>query len=296
MFFSIIIATLNRGIDLSETIKSINGQLNHLDEVIIIDQTDIYEIEIENDIKKNINNFSGNILRIFIKEKSAGKARNIGIKNAKNDNIIFIDDDVILPPNFLENYRKYLTININVDAIAGRVSSSENDINPYLPKEFNDKNVGFLFRPMNYEFKLENADLGSCNMFIKKEVFNKLKGFDEKMKRLEDSDLSCRFQKAGFKSIYLPEIWLVHKATPTGASRHITIQKKPYPNYLFWKEYFYFTLKNFGIKKGHVFITYWLKQKLNNKRTLLLPWNLTHAIYNLIKGYASAKSRLRVYE
>lgn len=293
MGVSIIIPTLNRGSDLIETLNFLTEQLKGNNEVIIVDQSDPYPIEIDIKLQEILRVHQNTIKYFKIEKKSAGRARNFGVTKSSYDNLVFIDDDVILPKDFLEKYQHYLNKYPDLDAIAGKVCSQEGNVCNDLPNEYHDKHVGFLFRPMDYCSDIDNADLGSCNMLIKKNTFEKLNGFDEKMLRLEDSDLSTRFQQKKFKSKYIADISLIHKASEYGATRHVTMHQRPYPSKLFWTEYFYFTLKNFGLLKGRTFIAFWMREKILTKRIIFLPWNFVLAMNEVHKGFSAAKKRIK---
>ena len=289
---SIVVPTLNRGNDILSLLHGIEELNPKPAELIIIDQTDTYPEHLKFEIENKIQNTTINVLYQKSDIKSAGSARNIGVYLSTNEHIIFIDDDVILPIDFCAKYNKCFKDNPILDAIAGRVEETNQTITYNLPIQFKDKYVGFLFRPMNYGYYLaEFADLGSCNMGIKKSVFLSLNGFDASMKRLEDSDLSFRFHKKGFKSIYNPSIYLTHKLTLTGANREITTHHL-YPSFLYWKEYFYFILKNCGLIKGWPFISYYIKGSLWFKPLLIRPWKFLPAVFNLLKGAVKAKIKL----
>jgi glycosyltransferase involved in cell wall biosynthesis len=89
---TLIIPTFNRPLSLLKTLKSINNLSFLPSEVIIVDQSSNAD-QINLKILKKETPF----LRInLIKEKipSSTKARNIGLNQAKNDIIVFSDDDV----------------------------------------------------------------------------------------------------------------------------------------------------------------------------------------------------------
>lgn len=287
---SLVIATLNRGEDILSILNQIAVLESKPTEIIVIDQSEDYPILIKTSLEEIIHDKNLNIKYHKIKIKSASYARNYGVSIATCDFIIFIDDDVIIPNDFFEKY--LASINLDYDAIAGKVLGLDEETNYSLPKQFIDKNVGFLFRPMNYGISMNNSDLGTCNMLIKKAVFQKLNGFDENLQRLEDSDLATRFLKNRFKSYYDPSISLIHKFTTTGAARNITRNVKPYQSRAYWEQYFYFTIKNFGIYKGKTFILYYLKSNFLIKGYLIRPKRLFFALRELYYGYKIANQKL----
>ncbi|MBI2280230.1 MAG: glycosyltransferase family 2 protein [Bacteroidetes bacterium] len=84
---SIIIPTINRYADLKNTIADLNKQSVTDFEIIIIDQTDI-------EIAETIT--GKNIVYLHKTFKSASKARNVGLLEAKSPIVLFLDDDVII--------------------------------------------------------------------------------------------------------------------------------------------------------------------------------------------------------
>jgi len=283
---SVVIATLDRG----EDMVSLLGQLAELEklEIIIVDQTETYTDEIQQKIE-NLVNSNPNFFYYKLEQKGAGNARNFGVQKSSGSHILFIDDDVVLPDDFFTKYLNYAGEMGNIDATAGMVLGLDGSVNIYLSKIFYNKYYGYLFRPVNYAYPLQPSDLGTCNMLIKKDVFLKLGGFDTKLLRLEDSDFSTRFLKAGFLSRYEPELFLIHKLTPTGAVRHLT---GLYKSEVYWKQCFYLVVKNFGLYKGRGLLYYYIKPHIATKRLLKNPLNLFFAVKNVCKGYLMAKKEL----
>lgn len=110
---SIIIATYNRRDLLELSLHSFNFQDYNKNkfEVILIDDgsTDnTYDM---------IKSLDANYNLIFLrneKNRGAAFARNIGLKNAKGDIIIFSDSDCIVPPNFISDHLKYHSTNSKI--------------------------------------------------------------------------------------------------------------------------------------------------------------------------------------
>jgi len=91
---SVIIPTKNRSADLQETIRTLLAQTRKIDELIVIDQS-----KTESFLK------SGSLPLKYIYDPritGASQARNEGMKHATGDVWLFLDDDVILEPDFVE--------------------------------------------------------------------------------------------------------------------------------------------------------------------------------------------------
>jgi GT2 family glycosyltransferase len=112
------------------------------------------------------------------------KARNNGSKIAKND-LLFLDADVILPEGFIKRFIEKIKEK-KLDYATCRVE-------PYS----GNLNHKFFYMLKNYGNKLfPNHISGQC-LFIKKELFEKVNGFDESVVMGEEHELSQRLSKLG---------------------------------------------------------------------------------------------------
>lgn len=91
---SVIIPTKNRRTDLEETIRTLLVQTRMADELIIVDQSQTESLLQTSPLSlKYINN---------PEITGASQARNEGMKQATGDFWLFLDDDVVLEPDFIE--------------------------------------------------------------------------------------------------------------------------------------------------------------------------------------------------
>jgi GT2 family glycosyltransferase len=91
---SVIIPTKNRRADLEETIRTLLAQTRIPDELIIVDQSQT---------KSLLRTSSLSLKYIYNPEiTGASQARNEGMKQATGDCWLFLDDDVVLEPDFIE--------------------------------------------------------------------------------------------------------------------------------------------------------------------------------------------------
>ena len=105
MKFTVVIPLYNKEKEIKNTIDSVLNQTYQADEVIVVnDESTDKSVEI---IKKNF----GNRVKI-INQANLGVsvARNIGINEAKNEYICFIDGDDLWEIYFLEEIKKLITI------------------------------------------------------------------------------------------------------------------------------------------------------------------------------------------
>lgn len=126
------------------------------------------------------------------------KGRNEGAKYAKYNLLLFLDADVVLPPGFLKGIIK-------------EINECGLDCGTTLYKPISNKLIiKIIYVLYNwYALLLEKISphAGGFCIFIKKELFKKINGFNEKMLLCEDHDLVKRASKFGkfdtIKSIYI---------------------------------------------------------------------------------------------
>lgn len=93
--FSVIICTLNNSLGVKKVLENIECQNIFPNEIIIVQGgINIKTEQIVNQFKERLN------IKYAKMEKSLVKQRNAGLKLAKGDIIFFLDDDVILEPNY----------------------------------------------------------------------------------------------------------------------------------------------------------------------------------------------------
>src|SRR5689334_4412033 len=107
MIISVIIATMNRAHELALMFPTLVAQSCLPEEVIVIDQSDDSSTkdlveQYQADLKQR---GLSNPVIVYVYEKEAagaGAARNVGIERAVGDILVFLDDDVLLETDFLQ--------------------------------------------------------------------------------------------------------------------------------------------------------------------------------------------------
>jgi len=102
--FSIIIPTFNRGYILEEAISSVLNQQAQVDtEIIVVDDGST------DNTKKVINSVGDERIKYFTQSNQGpSSARNLGLKNATKDWIVYLDSDNKLYPNYFEVISEYI--------------------------------------------------------------------------------------------------------------------------------------------------------------------------------------------
>lgn len=185
---SIIIPTYNEERYLPKLLRSIKKQTFKDYEVIVVDS---------HSRDKTVQIARKHGAKVFFdvpkgRRSHPGHARNYGAKKAKGDILVFIDADVVLSKNVI----KKIVEAVDKGYVAGTTK--------ILPLKDGSKLVYVLYS-MSELFSRLTYRLGLAYwqpMFIKKDVFFKLKGFNEQLQFNEDHDLMRRVRKYG-KMAYL---------------------------------------------------------------------------------------------
>lgn len=227
MSISIIIPTMNRPSTLKSTLESIK-ESNYLPkEVIIIDQS-IKEID-RNTIKEYVeSDFKNlNIKYIYLNKPSSTKARNIGIKNCKNEIIVFMDDDVKMETDILSNISEIMN-DSKISMIAG-LDDLTTDGKSVLGYIFAKKSIinykkGHVTKAMFGRYPKRSNDIIDTQwamgyfFVVRKSIINKYNlEFDEKLISYaypEDLDFTYSYynvsKKQGLKCIIHPKVHVKH--------------------------------------------------------------------------------------
>lgn len=153
-------------------------------------------------------------LKIFRTKKNSGPAiaRNQGIKNAKGKIILFTDSDCILPPDWIQSYSKLL--DSHKDVLTGRVEM--------LPSNILGDSMSALGFPAGGSLGFDKmwkvgqdgstVQIVTCNCAVRKKVFDEIGLFDETFPLPfgEDTEMSQRMLKRGYKIYYTPLVYIKH--------------------------------------------------------------------------------------
>lgn len=131
-------------------------------------------------------------IQIF-QQKNAGasKARNCGVAKARAEIIVFTDADIIIPDFTLEKIQRAYATQTGLEVLAGMPDS----LNHYNNK-FSDYENLYIHYQFNKQKNTTTAFYTSL-VAIKKSVFQKLNGFDERIAIIEDMDFGQKLLNAG---------------------------------------------------------------------------------------------------
>ena len=141
---------------------------------------------------------------IHIKENvKVGAVRNYGVQKAKGSVIVFLDSDCVVRQDWLTDGVRKLTATPD-SVMGGRCLLREDP--SWLEKYW-------ILTPSGQKSPRTSL-LGSC-IFIPKEIFQKVGGFDENLNAGEDSDLTVRLQNEKYHVEIDPSLSVVHLGYPS---------------------------------------------------------------------------------
>lgn len=224
---SIIIVNHNGASHLTRLLGCIDDTIHLKYEIIIIDNA-------SEDNSLHIINYHKHLPITLIKNQnneSFSYANNQGVKIAKGDYVLFLNNDTEPLNGWLNHMMKSMLNNKNVGAVGSKLIYPDCDSSKInREKSYTIQHSGIIFKegdgyikPYNrdnseeYEDTRENnedeeiiAVTAAC-LLIKKSVYLEVGGFDTDYEYgYEDVDLCLKLHKAGYKNIYNPKSVLYH--------------------------------------------------------------------------------------
>jgi len=133
-------------------------------------------------------------------------ARNLGAHHAKGDLFLFIDADVTIPNDMIEQVVKPFQDDPDLDALIG--SYDDDPFESNFLSQYKNLLHHYVHQTSNRE---ASTFWGACGA-IRRNVFMKIGGFDEGYRRpsIEDIDLGYRLKKGGYKIHLLKHLQVKH--------------------------------------------------------------------------------------
>lgn len=235
---SVIIPTYGREEPLRDTLFDVLQQEYPAFEVLVVDQTKSHQPETQAYLKQLAD--AGKINWFRVDWASLPGARNYAVRRASGEIIIFIDDDVKLPPGFLEAHARNYQERPEVGAVAGRVfdrmklnDSGGSLTIEDLPSEAMDPGIAWYYIDLVHTVKPQRVlSARGCNMSFRREIFTKYSlSFDERFRGSavrEESDFCLRLRQTGLQIWYDPDAYLVHLGEETGGCHDISTKTANY--------------------------------------------------------------------
>ncbi len=121
--------------------------------------------------------------------------RNHGAWQARGEWLVFIDDDCLPSPGWLEAIAQAAQM-AKADLVEGRTECPGAADHPLVERVHNQNGGSYW----------------SCNLAVKQAAFSSLGGFDEAFSEaaMEDMEFAWRFQKRGYRAVFEPSALVTH--------------------------------------------------------------------------------------
>jgi glycosyltransferase involved in cell wall biosynthesis len=190
MLISILITVRNEERNLPNLLDSLVAQEQPIEILIIDSASEDRTVPIAESYAKRFP-----FIKIYMHGGTRGESRNFGAEVATGEALAFIDGDCIAQHGWIKEMRRGLE---NGDIVAGRTINIGN-------KAFEDLDRVELY------YKGFDLTYPSCNLTYKKEIFNKINGFDPWFRTAEDIDLNYRAVDHGAKLVYSENALVYHR-------------------------------------------------------------------------------------
>jgi glycosyltransferase involved in cell wall biosynthesis len=208
---SIWMAAYNAAQTISKSIESVLAQSYKNFELIIVDDGST------DNTADIVRSFEHESIKYFLKTNGGlASARNVQIKQSSGTFVVILDSDDMMTPDFLSQHLQAFEQYPEADII-------------YCDDLFideNDKPVRILNRPEYHDNNRLISELFRCGYpvvpfrtCIRKKVFDKIGGYDERLVVYEDYDILMRFAQHGLKMHHLPGLFYLRRTTMNRLSR-----------------------------------------------------------------------------
>jgi len=204
MKISVVIATRNRAALLDAALASLRAQVGAPElELIVVDNG-------SSDGTSAIATKHGAVV-VFEAQPNRALARNAGIAAATGEIVLFIDDDVVLPPFFVAAHARAHAAQLFPHVVTGPIINVPSAAVRPVPTFLNGSNAFFC----------------TCNVSVPRNALNAVGGFDPAFDKYgwEDTELGARLRAFDVRRAFVWEAYLWHIKPPATETLDAALEK-----------------------------------------------------------------------
>ncbi|MFJ2045761.1 glycosyltransferase [Paenibacillus taichungensis] len=226
---SVVICTHNRAVDTVEAVHSVLAQedINIEFEVLVIDNN-------SKDNTKELfhdSHWPENVRYIFESRLGLSYARNRAIREAKGEFIMFLDDDALASPSWIQEVINVFELDERIGCVGGKIDPIWEGGKPdWIPDEIIGLYTLMDFSDMVIEMKPPYFPFGA-NVSFRKSVFDNIEPFREDLGRVgnnllssEESELISRIREK-YKIYYTPYGSVQHKISKSRLNKRWLLRR-----------------------------------------------------------------------
>jgi hypothetical protein len=277
---SIVILTWNTPNEIYECLKSLQKQTYKNFEVVLVDNGSSPENIVM--LKNNLKNIKRLKIKTIFNKKNLGfcEGNNVGVRSSRGEYVVFLSDDTIVDKKWLEYLLDPFSLGEDVGGTIAKVIFYGNRTIQYAGGRltFYGKAVseGLADRDRKtYNIRKRVLWGQGCSLMLRRKVINELGECfcPQFFIYCDDLDLSWRVNGLGYKIIYEPRSWLLHKGS-------VAVERNADPKYFIRKDQLYRNLRN-------KYLTFWRNLSVP-KLFLIMPfvfgYDIVKSFYLIAKG------------
>jgi GT2 family glycosyltransferase len=207
---SVVLCTRDRHDFAIETVRALLAGDQKPADVVVIDQSA--------EPSSALAGLGSPVQYLWSREPGLSRARNLGTRSALHDVIVFVDDDVILPPQWLRSIVAPLAAEGERTVVTGPVLAEQGPPGTFAPStiELGSRAV--------YTGRIDADVFAGGNSALNRAALEEVGGFDERLgagapyPAADDNDMGYRLLEAGYRIVFTPEAFLYHRSwRPTRA-------------------------------------------------------------------------------
>jgi glycosyltransferase involved in cell wall biosynthesis len=221
MIASVIIPTHNRCASLKRMLENLEEQSfpqQNFEVIVVADGC-------KDDTANTVKNYKApfHLLLFELPGLGAASARNKGAAQANGRYLVFVDDDMELSPNFIEEHiaahknENDIVIGYSPLPLEPKAGTQRMTLREWWEDKFH------AMRDQRYRFRYD--DLTSGNFSVSNELFKKVNGFDTSLLCREDYELGYRLIKAGANFCFCHKAKAIHRDEVTNLKRSLQRKK-----------------------------------------------------------------------
>lgn len=212
---TIVVPTYNRAAIVVETLRKLLALAPAASEIIVIDQT----VDPTDQLRRW--NDEGRIHWVRTSPPSIPKAMNVGLRLARTEIVLFLDDDVVPVPSIVAEHARVYE-DASVAAVVGQCLQPGEKPEHFAEPAKAELGIPDLAMRFNHDAAFDTRNVIAMNLSVRREAALAIGGFDEHFVFVAyrfESDFALRLTAGGHKIRFEPRASVQHLRLPTGGTR-----------------------------------------------------------------------------
>lgn len=224
---SVVVASYNASKTIIETLDSIKAQTYSPLELIVADDCsqDDTAVKCKEWMAENQNRFVRSKLIVNEENKGISANFNIGVRASSGEWVKIFGDDILLPDAIEKNMAFVQKNDCNI--VISRMKYFSNDTREIIKVHPREDYILPVSSHEQYIAQIQNKiGVPSPTWFYKRELYDKLGGYDERYRLFDDIPFALKLLKAGNYFSYMPQVTVLYRITNTSVSNNKILNGK----------------------------------------------------------------------